>query len=265
MTLHTGQVSRDLGDDELLRYSRHILLDEIGIAGQSRISNSTVLIIGAGGLGCPSALYLAAAGVGRLIIADDDRVDLTNLQRQVLHITTRIDQLKVHSAKAQLKALNPSIVIEAVSKRLEGEQLEQYVQEADLVLDCSDNFKTRHAVNRACVQYKTPLVSGAAIQMNGQLACFELNRPEAPCYHCLFPDGEDVSETRCATMGVLAPLTGVIGTLQATEALKILAEFGKPLFSTLQLYDALNGEFTRIKIRKDAACSVCGPQALQGK
>ncbi len=249
---------RDLNDEELLRYSRHILLDEIGIEGQSKLANSRVLVVGAGGLGCPSALYLAGAGVGTLVIADDDTVDLTNLQRQVLHTTERVGQAKVLSAQAQLEQLNPCCQVIALPQRLEGEALEEQVALADVVLDCCDNFKTRHAVNRACVKHGKPLVSGAAIRLDGQLAVFELNNPNAPCYHCLFPEGDDVSEVRCATMGVFAPLTGVIGTLQASEALKILAGFGQPMYSTLQIYDSRSCEFTRMKIRKDPACPVCG-------
>ncbi|WP_370263783.1 ThiF family adenylyltransferase [Limnobacter sp.] len=247
-----------MNDEELLRYSRHILLDEIGIEGQSKLANSRVLVVGAGGLGCPSALYLAGAGVGTLVIADDDTVDLTNLQRQVLHTTERVGQAKVLSAQAQLEQLNPCCQVIALPQRLEGEALEEQVALADVVLDCCDNFKTRHAVNRACVKHGKPLVSGAAIRLDGQLAVFELNNPNAPCYHCLFPEGDDVSEVRCATMGVFAPLTGVIGTLQASEALKILAGFGQPMYSTLQIYDSRSCEFTRMKIRKDPACPVCG-------
>lgn len=250
---------RELNDEELLRYSRHVLLDEIGIEGQQRIANSKVLIIGAGGLGCPAALYLASAGVGTLVIADQDTVDLTNLQRQILHTTERVGRLKVESAQLQIRALNPHIRVETIPLRLKGLELEQQVQRVDLVLDCSDNFVTRYAINQACVTFKRPLVSGAAVRLEGQLACFELNAPQAPCYHCLFPDGEDVQETRCATMGVLAPLTGVIGALQATEALKILAGFGVPLFNTLQTYNANTGRFARIRFQKDAECLVCQP------
>jgi adenylyltransferase/sulfurtransferase len=248
---------RDLNDEELLRYSRHILLDEIGIEGQSRIASAKVLVVGAGGLGCPSALYLASAGVGTIYIADDDEVDLTNLQRQVLHTTSRVGMPKVESAKTHLNELNPCSTIVPIAHRLEGAELEQLVAQVDVVLDCCDNFKTRHAVNRACVKFGKRLVSGAAIRLDGQLAVFELNKPDAPCYHCLFPEGDDVSEVRCATMGVFAPLTGVIGTLQASEALKILAGFGQPMYSTLQIYDSRSCEFTKVKIRKDPKCGVC--------
>ena len=248
---------RDLTDEELLRYSRHILLDDIGIEGQARIANAKVLVVGAGGLGCPAALYMASAGVGTLYIADDDTVDLTNLQRQVLHTTARVGHAKVESAKTHLNELNPCCHIVPLAKRLEGDELDTLVDSVDLVMDCCDNFNTRHAVNRACVKHGKPLVSGAAIRLDGQLAVFELNNPDAPCYHCLFPEGDDVSEVRCATMGVFAPLTGVIGALQAHEALKILAGFGKPLYSTLKIYDGRNCEFTNMKFRKDPACPVC--------
>jgi molybdopterin/thiamine biosynthesis adenylyltransferase len=251
--------SRELNDEELLRYSRHILLDDIGIEGQRRIANSKVLIVGAGGLGCPAALYLACAGVGTLVIADHDVVDLTNLQRQILHTTERVGQPKVLSAQQQIRALNPNIRVETIARRLEGHSLEEQVQHADLVLDCCDNFTTRYTINQACVKFKKPLVSGAAVRLEGQLACFQLNKPNAPCYHCLFPDGEEVQETRCATMGVLAPLTGVIGSLQAAEALKILAEFGVPLFDTLQTYHANTGLFSRMRFQKDPECPVCQP------
>ncbi len=253
---------RDLTDEELLRYSRHILLDDIGIEGQARIANAKVLVVGAGGLGCPAALYMASAGVGTLYIADDDTVDLTNLQRQVLHTTARVGQPKVESAQTHLGDLNPCCNVVPLAKRLEGDELDALVAKVDLVMDCCDNFNTRHAVNRACVKHHKPLVSGAAIRLDGQLAVFELNNPDAPCYHCLFPDGDDVAEVRCATMGVFAPLTGVIGSLQAHEALKILAGFGKPLYSTLKIYDGRSCVFTDMKFHKDPDCPVCGkPQA----
>ncbi len=252
-----GSGNRDLTDEELLRYSRHILLDDIGIEGQARIANASVLVVGAGGLGCPAALYMASAGVGSLYIADDDEVDLTNLQRQVLHTTARVGLPKVESAKTHLNELNPCCQVVPLAKRLEGDELDKLVAKVDLVMDCCDNFNTRHAVNRACVKHGKPLVSGAAIRLDGQLAVFELNNPDAPCYHCLFPEGDDVAEVRCATMGVFAPLTGVIGSLQAHEALKILAGFGKPFYSTLKIYDGRSCEFTDMKFRKDPACPVC--------
>jgi adenylyltransferase/sulfurtransferase len=249
--------SQDLNDEELLRYSRHILLDQIGIEGQSRIAGAKVLVIGAGGLGCPSALYLASAGIGTLYLADDDEVDLTNLQRQILHTTSRVGMSKVYSAQQFLRELNPHVNLVPIAHRLEGTELEQAIANVDVVIDCCDNFKTRYAINYACVKLAKPLVSGAAIRLSGQLAVFELNNPMAPCYHCLFPEGEEVIEERCSTMGVFAPLTGIIGTLQASETLKILTGFEQPLFSTLQLFDSRNNELRKIKFHKDPQCSVC--------
>lgn len=246
-----------MDDQSLLRYSRHILLDEIGIEGQQRISKAHVLIVGAGGLGCPAALYLAAAGVGHITIADNDTVDLTNLQRQVLHTPERVGQEKVDSARQTLSTFNPDVRITPLKQRLEGQTLHDAVAQADVVLDCSDNFATRHAVNKACVVLHKPLVSGAAIRFDGQLAVFNTAQDDSPCYHCLFPEGEEVVETRCATMGVFAPLTGIIGTLQAAEALKILSGAGQPATGWLLLHDARTGSFQRIRVRRDLACPVC--------
>lgn len=246
-----------LDDESLLRYARHILLDDIGIEGQHRIRQARVLIIGAGGLGCPAALYLAGAGVGHITIADADTVDLTNLQRQILHVPARIGHLKVDSARHSLNAFNSDVTVHTLSYRLEGTALDNAVKRADVVLDCSDNFATRHAVNRACVRHEKPLVSGAAIRFDGQLAVFNTADPASPCYHCLFPDGDDVDTARCATMGVFAPLTGVIGSLQAAEALKLLAGAGKPAVGSLLLYDARNTAFQRITVRRDPDCPVC--------
>ena len=208
-----------MNDEQLLRYSRHILLDEIGIEGQNRIISAHALIIGAGGLGSPAALYLASAGVGRITLADGDTVDLTNLQRQIIHTQDRIGQAKALSGKIALAQINPEVIVEPLIQRLAGEQLESLVSEADVVLDCCDNFATRHAINAACVKHKTPLVSGAAIRFSGQLSVFDTRRENAPCYHCLFPEAEASEETRCAIMGVFAPLTGIIGAMQAAEAL----------------------------------------------
>lgn len=246
-----------MDDQSLLRYSRHILLDEIGIEGQERIRQAHVLIVGAGGLGCPAALYLAGAGVGHITIADNDTVDLTNLQRQVLHTPERVGMDKVESARQALTTFNPDVRITALKLRLEGDALEQAVAAADVVLDCCDNFATRHAVNRACVAHGKPLVSGAAIRFDGQLAVFNTADEQSPCYHCLFPEGEDVTETRCATMGVFAPLTGIIGTLQAAETLKIISATGKAAVGSLLLFDARTSAFQRIKVRRDPGCPVC--------
>lgn len=246
-------------DEQLLRYSRHILLDQLGIEGQQRILASHALIIGAGGLGSPAALYLAAAGVGRITLVDDDNVDFTNLQRQVLHTEGRVGMAKVESGLVALRAINPEIEIIPLQQRLSGTQLDTLVAGATLVLDCTDNFATRHAINRACVHHKKPLVSGAAIRFDGQISVYDFSQENSPCYHCLFPEGEDVEEVRCAVMGVFAPLTGIIGTMQAAEALKIAAGIGENLSGRLLLLDALEMTWRTVKFKKDLACAVCGP------
>ncbi|PKO93674.1 MAG: molybdopterin biosynthesis protein MoeB [Betaproteobacteria bacterium HGW-Betaproteobacteria-10] len=245
-------------DEQLLRYSRHILLDALGIDGQARILATHALIIGAGGLGSPAALYLASAGVGKITLVDDDTVDFTNLQRQILHTQARVGMAKAESGKLALSAINPEIEIIPLQKRLSGTALETLVSAADLVLDCTDNFTTRHAINRACVRYRKPLVSGAAIQFDGQISVYDLRRDDSPCYHCLFPEGEDVDEVRCAVMGVFAPLTGIIGSMQAAEALKLAAGIGESLNGRLLLLDALDMAWRTIKFKKDADCRVCG-------
>lgn len=249
-----------MNDEQLLRYSRHILLDPIGIEGQDRLLASRALIVGAGGLGCPAALYMAAAGVGTLVIADDDEVDLTNLQRQVLHRQHSVGRAKVESAQETLHDINPGIEVIALKTRLAGDALREQVEAADVVLDCSDNFATRHAINRACVAARTPLVSGAAIRFDGQVSVFDSRDAEAPCYHCLFPEGGDADEVRCAVMGVFAPLTGIIGTMQAAEALKLLAQTGRSLAGRLLLLDALGMEWRSITLPRDPACEVCRPR-----
>ena len=246
-------------DDQLLRYSRHILLDAIGIEGQERILGTHALIIGAGGLGSPVALYLASAGIGRITLVDDDTVDFTNLQRQILHVQSRVGMAKAESGKQALTAINPTVDVVPVQKRLAGLELDALVATADIVLDCTDNFSTRHAINRACVHHKKPLVSGAAIRFDGQISVYDQRRDDAPCYHCLFPEAEDVEEVRCAVMGVLAPLTGIIGSMQATEALKLAAGIGQSLNGRLLLLDALDMEWRSVKFRKDPDCAVCGP------
>ncbi len=248
-------------DEQLLRYSRHILLDEIGIEGQAKIIRAKVLIIGAGGLGSPAALYLASAGVGHLTLADGDTIDLTNLQRQILHTQERVGQLKVRSGQTALSQLNPQIIVEPISQHLAGEALAEQVASADVVLDCCDNFATRYAVNQACVTYQTPLVSGAAIRFSGQLVVFDPRQPNSPCYHCLFPDGQNVEETRCAVMGIFAPLTGIIGASQAAEALKIISGAGQPLIGRLLLLDGLSMEWRSVQFAKDPTCTVCGNEA----
>lgn len=245
-----------LNDDQLLRYSRQIMLPEVDIAGQEAWLKSTVLIIGVGGLGSPVAMYLAAAGVGRLVLVDDDKVELTNLQRQIIHRTETIGQSKVASAKAALAALNPDIQVDAIDGRLEGEALEQQVIAADLVVDCSDNFATRFALNDACVKHKKPLVSGAAIRLEGQVAVFDSRRDDAPCYRCLYRDGDEESLT-CADSGVLAPLVGIIGSVQAMEALKVLADIGEPLVGKLLLLDGRHMDWRTLKLRRDPECPCC--------
>lgn len=244
-------------DEQLLRYSRHILLPQVGIEGQARLVACRMLVLGAGGLGSPAALYLASAGAGTLVLADDDTVDLTNLQRQVLHRTAAIGRPKVASGAAMLAELNPECRVIPLQVRLEGAQLDEEVALADVVLDCSDNFATRHAVNRACVRHGKPLVSGAAVRFDGQVAVFDTRRADAPCYHCLFPEAEDVEEVRCATMGVFAPLVGIIGAMQAAEALKLVIGCGEPLAGRLLLLDGLAMAWRSIAVPRDPACPVC--------
>jgi molybdopterin/thiamine biosynthesis adenylyltransferase len=244
-------------DRQLQRYSRHILLEEIGIEGQQRISASRMLLIGAGGLGSPAALYLASAGVGRLTLVDSDRVDLTNLQRQVLHTTERIGQLKTSSARSALHALNPEVEVVEVPRRVGPDELDPLVAQADVVLDCSDNFTTRYALNRACVRHARPLVSGAALRFDGQLATFDRRAEDAPCYACLFPESSDAQDELCSTMGVFAPLTGIVGCMQAAEALKMAAGRGASLSGQLMLIDARAMQWRSLKIGRDPSCPVC--------
>ena len=248
-------------DEQLLRYSRHILLDALGIEGQERILATHALIVGAGGLGSPAALYLASAGIGKITLVDDDMVDFTNLQRQILHTQARVGTAKAESGRQALVAINPEIEIVPLQQRLSGAALDALVASADIVLDCTDNFATRHAINRACVHHKKPLVSGAAIRFDGQISVYDLSRDDSPCYHCLFPEGDDVEEVRCAVMGVFAPLTGIIGTMQAAEALKLAAGIGESLAGRLLLLDALEMEWRTVRFKKDAGCAVCGPTA----
>ena len=246
-----------MNDSQLLRYSRHILLDEIGIEGQSRINASQVLIIGAGGLGSPAALYLASAGVGTITLADNDTVDLTNLQRQILHTTARIGQAKVTSGKYALHDINPEVNVVALNERLASERVTELVGNATVVLDCSDNFATRHAINRACFAQQIPLVSGAAVGFDGQISVFDPRDARSPCYACLFPPEQAVDEVNCATMGVFAPLVGIIGAMQAAEALKLIMAIGTPLVGRLQMLDARTMEWNSIRIQRDSSCRVC--------
>lgn len=247
-----------MNDQQLLRYSRHILLHEIGIEGQQRLCNSKVLIIGLGGLGSPAALYLAASGVGRLTLCDHDTVDLSNLQRQIIHRTSAVGQPKVASARAALHDVNPEVECIPLAVRAEESHLLELAGKADVVLDCSDNFATRYAVNRACLAQRKPLVSGAAIQFDGQVSVFDFRRPDAPCYNCLFPEDSQAAELRCATTGVFAPLAGIIGALQAAEALKLLAGIERGLSGKLLTLNALDMNILRGSLNKDPACSVCG-------
>ncbi len=245
-----------MNDNDLLRYSRHILLPQIGIEGQGKLQAGTVLIVGAGGLGCPAALYLGAAGVGRLVIADADTVDLTNLQRQIGHHTSSVGSNKALSLRDSIHAVNPGIRVEALQQRLQNGQLKNAVAGADVVLDCSDNFATRHAVNRACASLGKPLVSGAALGFSGQLSVFDVCQTDSPCYHCLFP--ETVEEgPRCSEAGVLSPLVGVVGAMQAVEAIKLISGSGRAAVGRLSLYDALGGEWREVRVPRDPACPVC--------
>ena len=250
-----------MDDNQLLRYSRHILLPQIGIEGQEKLLGAHALIIGAGGLGSPAALYLAASGVGTIAICDGDSVDLTNLQRQIVHSTHSLGTNKAISAQRTLAAINPETRVIAIPHRIAGKELAQMVSQADVVLDASDNFATRHAVNRACVIHKKPLVSGAAIRFDGQVTAFDLRHPASPCYHCLFPETGGEEGERCAVMGVFAPLVGIVGSMQAAEALKILTGAGQSLSGRLLLLDGLQMEWRSIRLAKDPACPVCGDKA----
>ena len=247
-----------LTDQELLRYSRQILLQQVDIDGQLKLKHSRVLIVGLGGLGSPVALYLAAAGVGELHVADFDHVDVTNLQRQIIHDTASVGQSKVDSAMARLAAINPEITLLAHRCALDADSLAKAVDAVDLVLDCCDNFATREAVNAACVAARKPLVSGAAIRLEGQLSVFDVRQPASPCYHCLYEHGSD-DDLTCSEAGVIGPLVGLVGSLQALEALKLLAGFGEPLVGRLLLIDALGTRFRELRVKRDPACSVCGP------
>jgi len=247
-----------MNDDQLLRYSRHILLDEVGIEGQDKLLKAHVLIVGAGGLGSPVALYLGSAGVGHITIADHDKVDATNLQRQVAHTLGRIGEYKAESARQAIAAINPDATVTPVTQRAEGALLDRLVSEADLVLDCTDNFATRHAINRACVKHRKPLVSGAAIRFDGQVAVFDARNAQSPCYACVFPESELMEEALCATMGVFAPLVGIIGSTQAAEALKLICGVGESLAGRLLMLEGRRMEWSEMKLARNTACAVCG-------
>jgi adenylyltransferase/sulfurtransferase len=247
-----------MDDDLLLRYSRHILLPELGIEAQERFAAANALVIGAGGLGAPVAQFLVAAGIGSLTLCDPDRVDLTNLQRQILYATQDVGNAKVGAARARLAAVNPEVAVLGIEARIGPGELAPLVARADVVVDCCDNFATRHAVNRACVAAKKPLVSGAAIRFDGQVAVFDARDPASPCYHCLFGEGEDMEEMRCAIMGVFAPVVGIVGATQAAEALKIVAGVGESLAGRLLMLDAFAMRWREVRVPRDPACAVCG-------
>ena len=247
-----------MDDRQRLRYSRHLLLNEFGEEAQERLLAANALVIGAGGLGSAALLYLAASGIGHITVCDGDKVDLTNLQRQVVHRNESIGKPKAASAASTLAAINPEIRIEALDERAGPDRLMALVRAADVVLDCSDNFATRHALNRACVAHRKPLVSGAGLRFDGQIAVFDLRREDAPCYHCLFAEDARAEEERCATLGVFAPLVGVVGTLQAMEAIKLVTGVGETLAGRLVLFDALASRWHEVRLARDPHCRVCG-------
>ena len=244
-------------DEQLLRYSRQIMLPQMDVAGQQKLIDATVLIVGMGGLGCPAAMYLAAAGVGHLIIADDDLVELTNLQRQVAHSQSMIGEPKVASAQQTLLGLNPDLKITALQKRLEGSELSEVVGQADLIVDACDNFTTRFAINSACIEHGKPLVSGAAIRMEGQVTVFDSRNPTSPCYQCLYSQGDD-EDASCSENGVMAPLVGIIGAVQAMEAIKLLTGIGESLTGRLLLLDASTLQWREMRLPRDSSCGACG-------
>jgi len=244
-------------DEQLLRYSRHILLDEIGVEGQQRLLASHALVIGAGGLGSPVALYLGTAGVGRITLVDHDAVDLTNLQRQIAHTAGRIGRPKAESARDAIAAINPDVLVRPLVMRAEPQDLAELVAAADVVIDCSDNFRTRQAVNRACFAHGRPLVAGAAIRFDGQISVYDPRDPASPCYACVFPPDQEFEEVACATMGVFAPLVGIIGSMQAAEALRLLAGVGRSLAGRLQMLDGRSMEWTELRLQRNPACPVC--------
>jgi molybdopterin/thiamine biosynthesis adenylyltransferase len=246
-----------MNDDDLLRYSRHLLLDDVGIEGQRRLLAAHALVIGAGGLGSPVVLYLGTAGVGRITIVDGDRVDLTNLQRQIAHDVSRIGVAKAESAARSIGAINPTVVVAAVHERVDGPRLLELVADADVVVDCSDNFATRQAVNAACVARAKPLVAGAAIGFDGQVSVYDTRLAGCPCYACAFPPDPSFEDVACSQMGVFAPLVGVIGSVQAVEALKLIAAVGSSLAGRLQMVDARTMEWTEVRVVRDPACPVC--------
>ncbi len=246
-----------MDDEQLLRYSRQILLPQVDIQGQQKLIDARCLIIGLGGLGSPAAMYLAAAGVGHLILNDDDTVDLSNLQRQIIHSNSDINKAKTHSAKTSVLALNPLSRITTLNKRMEYQQMLEEAEKADVILDCSDNFKTRFQVNKASVQSKTPLVSGASIRFEGQITVFDPKQESSPCYNCLYPDIDELAES-CSQSGVIAPITGIVGSIQALEAMKVIMNIGQALIGRLLLIDALTMELNSITLPRSPSCPTCG-------
>ncbi|MGV3582661.1 MAG: HesA/MoeB/ThiF family protein [Methylophilus sp.] len=246
-----------MNDNQLLRYSRHILLPQIEYEGQQMLIQSQALIVGAGGLGSPVVLYLAASGVGKLTICDFDQVDLTNLQRQIIHTTQSVGINKAVSAQQTIYEINPEVEVTTIQKKSSEAEFSELIAQADVVIDCSDNFATRYTLNRLCFMHKKPLVSGAAVKFEGQITVFDFRNENSPCYHCLYPDVGTDQEMRCAENGVFAPLVGMIGTMQAAEALKCLMRIGENLQGRLLLLDALTAEWRTIKLARDPACSVC--------
>ncbi len=247
-----------MNDAQLLRYSRHILLNELGIEGQQQLLASHALIIGAGGLGSPAALYLGSAGVGRITLVDPDTVDATNLQRQIAHTLADVGQPKAQSIQQSIANINPDVAVTAITARADDKHLDEWVRHADVVLDCTDNFTTRHAINRACVTHQKPLVSGAAIRFDGQVSVYDPRDAQSPCYACLFPESGSFEEAQCATMGVFSPLVGIIGSIQAAEALKVLMRLGEPLMGRLLMLDGRSMSFSEVRVPKNGACAVCG-------
>ncbi|MEG0315364.1 MAG: molybdopterin-synthase adenylyltransferase MoeB [Comamonas sp.] len=246
-----------MNDEQLLRYSRHILLDEVGIEGQQAMLNAHALIIGAGGLGSPAALYLAASGVGHITLVDHDSVDLTNLQRQIAHTTARVGQPKVQSAAQALHDINPEVTVRCIQQHADAALLDELVSQATVVLDCCDNYRTRQTVNAACVKHHTPLVAGAIIRFDGQITVFDPRKETSPCYACLFSPEENFEEVQCSTMGVFAPLVGIIGCMQAAEALKLIAQVGESLAGKLLMLDGKNMEWSRMRTSRNPECTVC--------
>jgi molybdopterin/thiamine biosynthesis adenylyltransferase len=246
-----------MDDDDLLRYSRHLLLEDIGIDGQRQLLAAHALVVGAGGLGSPVALFLGSAGVGRITIVDGDRVDLTNLQRQIAHEVSRLGEPKAISAALAVGAINPRVEVTALNERADAARLDELVADADVVVDCSDNFRTRHAVNAACVRHRKPLVAGAAIGFDGQVSVYDARDADAPCYACAFPEDAAFEDVACSTLGIFAPLVGIIGSMQAAEALKLIAGIGRSLGGRLQMLDARAMEWTELRVEKDPRCAVC--------